>query len=100
MCLLYIIYIARTEFVAISSVNLPKDLLLNTYWTRPSTTSSLLHKDNVIFGETKLSPIRFCTGAINWMLDEVKSNKCFNIRNKIGLNSTCQTYQLFVSYNS
>ena len=48
---------------------------LNTYWTRPSPTSSLLRPDKVILGEA----ILFCTGAINWMLDEVKSNKCFII---------------------
>ena len=43
---------------------------LNTYWTRLSPTSSLLRPD-------KLISILFCTGAISWMLDEVKSNKCF-----------------------
>ena len=59
--------------------------LLNTYYTRPSPTSSLLHPDKIILGEAKLSPILFCTGAINWMLDEVKSNKCFIIE-KIGSN--------------
>ena len=56
--------------------------ILNTYLTRPSPTSSLLHPDKVILGEAKLSPILFCTGAINWMLDEVKSNKCFIIPKK------------------
>ena len=56
--------------------------LLNTYWTRPSPTSSLLHPDKVILGEAKLSPILFRTGAMNWMLDEVKSNKCFIIPKK------------------
>ena len=53
--------------------------ILNTYWTRPSPTSSLLRPDKVILGKAKLSPILFCTGAINWMLNEVKSNKCFII---------------------
>ena len=57
-------------------------LVLNTYWTRPSPTSSLLQPDKVILGEAKLSPILFCTGAMNWMLDEVKSNKCFIIPKK------------------
>ena len=52
-------------------------IILNIYWTRLSPTSSLLRPDKVILGEAKLSPILFCTGAINWMLDEVKSNKCF-----------------------
>ena len=60
--------------------------IVNTYWTRPSPTSSLLHPDKVILGEAKLSPILFCTGAMNWMLDEVKSNKCFIIPKKIGSN--------------
>ena len=55
---------------------------LNIYWTRPSLTSSLLHPDKVILGEAKLTPILFCTGALNWMLDEVKSNKCFIIPKK------------------
>ena len=40
------------------------------------------NNDNVILGEAKLSPILFCTDAINWMLDEVKSNKCFIIPKK------------------
>ena len=57
-------------------------LLIDTYWTRPSPTSSLLHPDKVILGEAKLSPILFCMGAMNWMLDEVKSNKCFIIPKK------------------
>ena len=35
-------------------------------------------------GQGSLRPILFCTGAI-WMLDEVKSNKCF-IPEKIGSN--------------
>ena len=56
---------------------------INTYWMRPSLTSSLLHPDKVILGEAKLSPILFCTGAMNWMLDEVKSNKCFIIPKKL-----------------
>ena len=56
---------------------------INTYWTRPSPTSSLLHPDKVILGEAKLSSILFCTGAMNWMLDEVKSNKCFIIPKKL-----------------
>ena len=30
--------------------------------------------------------ILFCTGAMNWMLDEVKSNKCFIIPKNIGSN--------------
>ena len=60
--------------------------ILNTYWTRPSPTSSLLRPDKVILGEAKLSPILFCMGAINWMLDEVKSNKCFIIPKKISSN--------------
>ena len=30
----------------------------------------------------KLSPILFCMGAVNWMVDEVKSNKCFIIPKK------------------
>ena len=51
--------------------------ILNTYRTRQSPTSSLLHPDKVILGQATLSPILFCTGAMNWMLDEVKSNKCF-----------------------
>ena len=55
---------------------------VNTYWTRPSPTSSLLHPDKVILGEADLSPILFCTGVMNWMLDEVKSNKCFIIPKK------------------
>ena len=59
---------------------------INTYWTRPSPTSSLLRPYKVILREAKLSPILFCTGAINWMLDEVKSNKCFIIPKKIGSN--------------
>ena len=59
---------------------------MNTYWTRPSPTSSLLRPDKVILGEAKLRPILFCTGVINWMLDEVKSNKCFIIPKKIGSN--------------
>ena len=59
---------------------------LNTYWTRPSPTYSLLRPDKVILGERKLSPILFCTSAINWMLDEVKSNKCFYYTEKIGSN--------------
>ena len=62
------------------------NVTLNTDWTRPSPTSSLLRPDKVILGEAKLSPILFCTGAINWMLDEVKSNKCFIIPKKIGSN--------------
>ena len=37
-------------------------------------------------GQGKLSPILFCTGAINWMFDEVKSNKCFIIPKTIGSN--------------
>ena len=60
--------------------------LINTYWTRPSPTSSLLHPDKVILGKAKLNPILFCTGAMNWMLDEVKCNKCFIIPKKIGSN--------------
>ena len=60
--------------------------ILNTYWTRPSPASSLLGPDKVVLGEAKPSPILFCTGAINWMLDEVKSNKCFIIPKKIGSN--------------
>ena len=64
----------------LSSDWLKTSLTLNTYWTRPSSTSSLLGPDKVILGEAKLSPILFCTGAINWMLDEVKSNKCFIIQ--------------------
>ena len=39
-----------------------------------------------MLGEAKLSPILFCTGAINWILDEVKSNKCFIILKNIGSN--------------
>ena len=58
------------------------EVILNTYWTRPSPTSSLLRPEKVILGEAKLSPILFCSGAINWMLDEVKSNKCFIIPKK------------------
>ena len=44
----------------------------------------LLDETKVILGEAKLklSPILFFTGAINWMLDEVKSNKCFIIPKK------------------
>ena len=38
--------------------------------------------DKAIMGEAKLSPILFCTGAINRMLDEVKSNECFIIPKK------------------
>ena len=57
-------------------------LTLNTYWTRPNATSSLLRLDKVILMEAKLSPILFCTGAMNWMLDEIKSNKCFIIPKK------------------
>ena len=57
--------------------------IINSYWTRPSPTSSLLRPDKVILDEAKLSPILFCTGAINWMLDEVKSNKCFIIPKKL-----------------
>ena len=45
--------------------------ILNTYWTKPSPTSSLLRPDKVILGEAKLSPIL-----------EVKSNKCFIIPKK------------------
>ena len=52
---------------------------LNTYWMSPSPTSSLLRPDKVILGEAKLSPILFCMATINWLLDEVKSNKCFII---------------------
>ena len=44
---------------------------------RQSPTSSLLRPDKVIL---------FCTGAIDWMLDEVKSNKCFIVPKKISLN--------------
>ena len=44
-------------------------IILNTYWTRPSSTSSLLHPVKVILGLAKLSPILFCTGAMSWMLD-------------------------------
>ena len=57
--------------------------MLNTYWTRPSPTSSLLCPDKVIMGKAKLSPILFCTGSFNWMLDEVKSSKCFIIPRKL-----------------
>ena len=57
---------------------------MNTYWTRPSPTSSSLRPDEVILDEAKLSPILFCTGGMNWMLDEVKSNKCFIIPKKLG----------------
>ena len=53
---------------------------------RQSPTSSSLCPDKVILGEAKLSPILFCKGTINWMLDEVKSNKCFIIPKKIGSN--------------
>ena len=56
--------------------------LLNTYWTRLSPTFSLLHLDKVILGGAKPNPILFCMGGINWMLDEVKSNKCFIIPKK------------------
>ena len=59
-----------------------KHPIIHTYWMRPSPTSSLLHPDKVILGEAKLSPILFCTGEINWMLDEVRSNKCFTIPKK------------------
>ena len=45
-----------------------------------------MRPDKVILGEAKLSRILFCTGAINWMLDKVKSNKCFIIPKKIGSN--------------
>ena len=68
------------------SFSLFRVLILNTYWTRPSPTSSLLRPDKVILGEAKLSPILFCTGTINWMLDDDKSNKCFIIPKKIGWN--------------
>ena len=34
---------------------------------------------NIIFS---FRPLLFCTGAMNWMLDEVKSNKCFIISKK------------------
>ena len=34
-------------------------------------------RENPPLGEVKLSPILCCTGAINWMLDEIKSNKYF-----------------------
>ena len=51
--------------------------ILNAYWTRLSPTSSSLRLAKVILGEAKLSPILFCISAINWMLDEVKCNKCF-----------------------
>ena len=47
---------------------------------------NLLHLDKVILGEAKPSPILFCTGAINCMLDKVKSNKCFLIPKKIDSN--------------
>ena len=47
---------------------------------------SLLHPNKVILGEAELSPILFCTGAINWMLDEAKSNNCFIIPKKIDTN--------------
>ena len=48
------------------------------------TESSIqfITSDKIILGEGKLSPILFCTGAINWMLDEAKSNKCFIIPKK------------------
>ena len=58
------------------------NIIINTYWTRPSPTSSLLRPDKVILGEAKLSPILLCTGVINWMLDKVKSNKCSIIPKK------------------
>ena len=70
--------------------------ILNTYWTRPSPTSSLLRPDRVILDEAKLSPILFCTGPINWMLEEVTSNKCFIIPKKIGSNKLV-VWKRFVS---
>ena len=39
-------------------------------------------RGNIGRGKAKLSPILFCTGAIKWMLDEVKSNKSFIIPKK------------------
>ena len=58
-------------------------ILLNTYWIRPSPTSSLLHPDKVILDEAKLSPILFCMGAMNWMLDEVKSSGDLSAGSKV-----------------
>ena len=60
--------------------------LSNNYWTRLSPTSSLLRPDKVILGEAKLSPVSFCKGAINRMLEESKSNKSFIVPKKIGSN--------------
>ena len=54
------------------------------FHNRNNKHSSLLRPDKVILGEAKLSPILFCMDAMNWMLDEVKSNKCYT--EKIGSN--------------
>ena len=73
--LLYVLYLNDFTWVILSLTTNIKSL--NTYWTRRSPASSLLHMEKVILGEAKLSPTLFCPDAINWMLDEVKSNKCF-----------------------
>ena len=65
-----------------------------TYWLynnkhlldETESSIQLLRPDKVILSETKLSPILFCMGAINWIKDEVKPNKCFIIPKKIGSN--------------
>ena len=53
-------------------------------------TFSLLGPDKIILAQAKLSPILFCTGTINWMLGEVKSNTHFIIPKK-----SVQINQLF-----
>ena len=72
-------YVTDIRFATLSSGE--QITILNTCWTRLNPASSLLCLD-----KANLSPILFCTGAINWMSEEVKPNKCLIILKKIALN--------------